>query len=127
MLLENYLLVVKLVGWILTLSGAALMLPPLQYLGSGASAAGDSGVTHYFFAFAACLLVVWGLILLSAASHPVWAQQLAMPSCIGFALLSISRIPLCRDSDVLKQLGKGPMIEIPIFALFALYFGYVWL
>jgi hypothetical protein len=122
-MMQHYPLFVTVVGWVLVAGGIVISLPPLQFITRGQSSLGDDGVLHYFLAFCASLNLVWGLILLSAASDPAWAKAVALPCAAGFALLSLWRIPLSRHPQVVAGLGKAPMVEVVIFALVATVFG----
>jgi uncharacterized membrane protein len=121
-MMQHYSLFVTIVGWILVAGGMVISLPPFQFIARGHSPLGDDGVLHYFLAFCASLNIVWGLILLAAARDPQFAELVALPSAVGFALMSLWRIPLCRRPDVLAGLGKAPTVEVVVFGLIALAF-----
>ena len=122
-MMEYYPQFVSVIGWILLAGGVLISVAPLQFIFKGQSALGEDGVLHYFLAFCASLNVVWGLMLIVAASDPVFVEKLALPNAVGFALLSLWRIPLCRHPDVLAKLGKAPMGEVLVFALIASVFA----
>ncbi len=124
-MIEHYPTFVSVIGWILLAGGALISVAPFQFLIKGQSALGEDGVLHYFLAFCASLNVVWGLMLIVAASDPVFVERLALPNAVGFALLSLWRIPLCRHPDVIEKLGKAPMAEVVVFALVAAVFAAV--
>ena len=121
-MIQYYPQFVSIIGWILLAGSVVISLVPLQFLTKGQSALGDDGVLHYFLAFCASLNVAWGLILIVAATDPILVELIALPSAVGFALLSAWRIPLSRHPDVLEKLGKAPMAEVVIFALIAATF-----
>lgn len=116
---------VTVLGWILLAGGLLISVAPAQFITRGRSPLGDDGVLHYFLAFSGSLNVVWGLIMLVAASDPEFAHKIALPCAIGFALLSVWRIPLCRLPEIQEKLGKAPTYEILVFALIAAVFGFV--
>lgn len=124
-MIEYYSLFVSVIGWILLAGGVLISVAPLQFVIKGQSSLGEDGVLHYFLAFCASLNVVWGLMLIVAASDPVFVEKLAMPNAVGFALLSLWRIPLSRHPDVLAKLGKAPMGEVFVFGLIAAVFAVV--
>lgn len=124
-MIEHYPLFVNIIGWVLLAGGFVISIAPLQFITRGRSALGDDGVLHYFLAFSGSLNVVWGLIMLVAASNPIFAEKLALPCAVGFALLSLWRIPLCRLPQIQENLGRAPMVEVFVFALISAVFAFV--
>jgi hypothetical protein len=118
-----FLIVHTAVAWILTLGSALLLLPAAQFLRSGSSPLKLDAVGHYFVAFAGVLNLVWGLSLLATSGDADLARSLAWPSCVGFALLSVFRIPFSRNEVIIAELGKAPRYEVIVFGLAALFFG----
>ncbi len=118
-MMQYYPQFVSVMGWVLLAGGVVISLPALQFITKGQSALGNDGVLHYFLAFCGSVNVVWALILLAAAGDPALAVKIALPCAVGFALLSLWRIPLCRHPDVLAKLGKAPMAEVFFFAVIA--------
>lgn len=122
-MLEYYDTTLTVIGWILVAGSLLLAFAPLQFLLKGESPLGSDGVLHYFLAFCASLNLVWGLLLLAGAGES-WSHALALPSAAGFATMSLWRIPLCRNPQVIAQMGKAPAYEVAVFAIIALYFLY---
>jgi hypothetical protein len=118
-----FLAVHTTVGWILALGSALLLLPVLRFLSSKSSPLKLDAVGHYFVAFAGFLNLVWGLALLATSREADTARLLAWPSCAGFALLALFRIPFSRDALIVAELGKAPRYEVVVFGLAALFFG----
>lgn len=124
---NTYTVVLFVIGLIFSLGSVPLGLPVIQYLRRGQSAIGDDGVAHYFLAFSSALSLIWGLLMMQASTSPVAAAAMALPCALGFALLSAWRIPLSKNPSVRDRLGRGPQIEVFLFALLAVYFFRVWL
>jgi len=118
-----FLLVHSITGWILTAGSALLLLPVFQFLRSRSSSLALDAVGHYFVAFAGVLNLIWGLALLATSGEVEHARLLAWPSCAGFALLALFRIPFSRDAVIVAELGKAPRFEVIVFGLAALFFG----
>jgi hypothetical protein len=118
-----YLGVHVTVGWLLTLGSALLLFPAVRFLQSRSSPMALDAVGHYFVAFAGVLNLVWGLALLATSGDAGTARLLAWPSCAGFALLSLFRIPFSRDAVIVAELGRVPRYEVIVFGLAALFFA----
>lgn len=118
-----YLVVHTVVGGILTLGSALLLVPVLQFLRSRRSPMSLDSVGHYFVCFAGVLNLVWGLALLATRGDAEVARLLAAPSAVGFALMSLFRIPFSRDETIVKELGRAPRFEVFVFGVAALFFG----
>lgn len=118
-----YLGVHKAVGWFFTVGSALLFLPAIRFLHSRSSPMSLDAVGHYFVAFAGVLNLVWGLALLATSGDAETARLLAWPTCAGFALLSLFRIPFSRDEVIVAELGKAPRYEVIVFGIAAIFFG----
>lgn len=118
-----YLGVHTAIGWFLTVGSALLFLPAIRFLYSQSSPMSLDAVGHYFVAFAGVLNLVWGLALLATSGDADTARLLASPTCAGFALLSLFRIPFSRDEVIVAELGKAPRYEVIVFGIAAIFFG----
>jgi len=67
--------------------------------------------------------LVWGLALVATSGDVDTARLLAWPTCAGFTLLSLFRIPFSRDEVILAELGKAPRYEVIGFGIGAIFFG----
>ena len=118
-----YLGVHTAVGWFFTLGSALLLFPAVKFLYSKTSPMALDAVGHYFVAFAGVLNLVWGLSLVATSGDAATARLLAWPTCAGFALLALFRIPFSRDEVILAELGKAPRYEVIVFGVGAIFFG----
>lgn len=118
-----FLLVHTLLGWFHILGSGLLFLPAVQFLRSGESSLALGAVGQYFVAFAGVLNLFWGLALVATNGEAETARLLAWPNCATFALLALFRIPFSRNAEIRAELGRGPGIEVYIFATASLFFA----
>jgi hypothetical protein len=123
-MLEYYATIVTVTGWVLIFGAIAIAVSPAQFLLKGSSSLGEDSVLHYFMAYSSAVQLAWGAALVIAAGAEQWAHAIALPSALGFALMSLWRIPLGRNAEVLERLGKAPRVESVVFALASAFFLY---
>jgi len=79
---------------------------------------------HYLAAFAGCALLVWGLLLLTAARRPFEVRGLAPATALGLVLCAVQRMLAWVVGDY-ATLGDVLRVEAAVLLVLAL--GFVWL
>jgi len=121
----NQPLLWKFSAWLLVVAGAGFFVLYLLHELTGFTlGATVTTLAYYAFASFGAVMIAWGLILRRATGDSTLQDALAMPTAIGFLLLSAMRvIPLVSGSGALDVIPRP--LRIPITAGEVLLFGFL--
>jgi len=123
-----YRILCALLGAAWILAGAGLLAMFFQYHAPGGRSGGlFSGMGpqgHYMAAFAGCALLVWALLLLSAAWRPLEGRAVGTASAFGLVLCAAYRLVAFAVGD---YVALGDLLRIEAAVFLGLALGFVWL
>ena len=110
-------------GGLILVIGLALVGLFMQHALTGDSSVPTNGVGHYFIAFTGSAMAAWGTILLRASRDTTLAAAIAVPTALGFGLMSAYRaVVTFTEAEVMDWVGYVPAGEAVVFAIVAVVF-----